>query len=140
MGPFKYYITSISAIFDPLPSYNQFYSMDFIEYNVIISQTPSPPWSWRWRNMWMVPKRKFWPNFLTSFSAERKSKPSFSTYKQGSVSPLTKCVKFDIVSRCFENKNNDCCQTNFSKMPFFLFMNPYLATLWLGRPGSSVAR
>ena len=39
--------------------------------------------------------------------------------RQGSVLQLTKCVKFDIVSRCFENKNNDCCQTKFFKNAIF---------------------
>ena len=39
----------------------------------------------------------------------------------------TKCVTFTIVSRCFENQNNNCCETN-------------LATLLPRHPSSSVTR
>ena len=29
-----------------------------------------------------------------------------------------KICQIDIVSRCFENKNNNCCEPKFVKMPF----------------------
>ena len=51
-----------------------------------------------------------------------------------------KFVIFDIVSRCFENKNN-CCETKICKNAVcLLFKNPFLATLRLGCPGSRMAR
>ena len=65
------------------------------------------------------------------------------TSKQRSVWLKTQSVAFDIVSRCFENKNNNCCETKFVKMTFVYYLqitNPYLATLRLGRPGIRVAR
>ena len=49
--------------------------------------------------------------------------------------------RIDIVSRCFENKNNNCCEFFFCKNAVgLLFTNPYLDTLQLGRPGIRVAR
>ena len=51
--------------------------------------------------------------------------------------------RIDIVSRCLENKNNNCCETKFVKMPFVNYLqntNPYLATLRIVRPGIRVAR
>ena len=46
--------------------------------------------------------------------------------------------RINIVSRHFENKNNNCCETKFGKKAIcLLFTNPFLATL---RHGSRMAR
>ena len=53
-------------------------------------------------------------------------------------------VTFDIVSRCFENKNNNCCDAKICKNAIcLLFTNLQihnLATLLPGRPSCRVAR
>ena len=62
-------------------------------------------------------------------------------WNQKSIWPETHIHRIDIVSRYFENKNNNCCETNFCKNAIcLLFTNPYLAILRLGRPCIRVAR
>ena len=62
-------------------------------------------------------------------------------FNQRSVWPESQSGTFNIVSRCFENKNNNYCETKFLKNAICLLItNPFLATLRLGRPGSRVAR
>ena len=67
----------------------------------------------------------------------------WSTY-QRSVWPESQSVTFDIVFRCFENKNNKCCETNICKNAIcLLFINLQihnLATLMPGHPSHRVAR
>ena len=36
--------------------------------------------------------------------------------------------RINIVSRCFENKNNNCCETKFVKMPFVYYLQIHI---WL---------
>ena len=40
--------------------------------------------------------------------------------------------RIDIESRCFENKNNNCCETKFVKMPFvYYYLQIYKIPIWL---------
>ena len=51
--------------------------------------------------------------------------------------------RIDIVSRCFENINNNCCETKFVKMPFVYYYKLQihdLATPMPGRPSHREAR
>ena len=83
---------------------------------------------------------------LICFNQPRKSSNSnsatkSSTSRQRSVRPVPQFITFDIISRCFENKNNNWCETkNCKNYICLLFTNPFLATLRLGRPGIRVAR
>ena len=66
-------------------------------------------------------KTKFWNKMHTMALIV------YANYNQGSVSPLTKCVKFDIVSRCFENKNKLLWNKILQKCHLFIiykFSNP----------------
>ena len=36
--------------------------------------------------------------------------------------------RIDIVSSCFEKKNNNCCETKFVKMPFVYYLQIYKST------------
>ena len=38
--------------------------------------------------------------------------------------------RIDTVSRCFENKNNNCCETKFVKMPFVYYLQIYKSMIW----------
>ena len=64
-----------------------------------------------------------------------------ASFIQRSVRSVPQYVAFDVVSRCFENKNNNCCETILSKNSnCLLFTNPFLTTLQVGHPGSRIAR
>ena len=44
---------------------------------------------------------------------------------QISVRPLLQSVAFDIVSRCFENKNTNCCENKYLENSIFIIItNP----------------
>ena len=65
-------------------------------------------------------------------------------FDQRSVWPETQSITFDIVSRCFENKSNNCCEQKFVKINVIcLFLTKQihnLAALLPGWPSRRVAR
>ena len=50
---------------------------------------------------------------------------------QRSVRPVPQSVTFDIVSRCFENKDNNCCETKICKNAIYLLITNLQIHFWL---------
>ena len=50
--------------------------------------------------------------------------------KQRSVRPVPYSVTFNMVSRCFENKNNNCCEINICKNAICLLFTNYKSIIW----------
>ena len=59
---------------------------------------------------------------------------------QRSVRPVPKSITFNIVSRCFENKKNDCCEKNDCKNAICLLFTLQIHNLAILLPGHLTRR
>ena len=66
----------------------------------------------------------------TMFKKGVDARGQWTHWSQRSVRPVPQSVKFNIVSRCFENKNNNSCETNICKNAICLLFTNYKSIIW----------